>query len=158
MKKAIERRFIRLMRANQPMAKDEVVSLWPREYYPRLTRLDGASTMIFDIVDRESCRISGEIALRFGEGKSLFYLGHVGYHIDPPFRGKNEALRACRLCIPIFAAMGMRSFVITTDVTNMPSIRTCEKLGCVLESTVQVPGWCRAVFELDKQKRRYVYK
>ena len=113
--------------------------------------------MIYDIIDRESGRISGEIALRLGEGASLFYLGHIGYHIDPPFRGKHEALHACRLCLPVFREMEMRSFVITTDDDNIPSIRTCERLGCVLESVVDVPAWCMTEYGISARKRRYVF-
>ena len=55
-------------------------------------------------------------------------------------------------------AMGMRSFVITTDEDNPASSRTCEKLGCVLESTVDVPAWCRIEFDISARKRRYVYE
>ena len=114
--------------------------------------------MVFDIIDIEKNKVSGEIALRLGEGEGLFYLGHIGYHVDPPYRGKNEALHACRLCVPIFLEMGYRSFVITTDEDNYPSIRTCEKLGCVLESTVDVPFWCREEYDISARKRRYVYE
>lgn len=114
--------------------------------------------MVFDIVDRNTSRTAGEIALRIGEGGSLFYLGHIGYHMDPPFQGRHGALRACRMVIPLLQEMGMRSFVITTDDDNIPSIRTCEKLGCVLESTVDVPNWCRVEFCLSHRKRRYVYE
>ena len=74
--------------------------------------------------------------LRVGEDESLFYLGHIGYHVDPPFRGHSAALHACRLCVPVFHELGMRTFVITTDEDNLPSILTCERLGCILESTV----------------------
>ncbi len=52
----------------------------------------------------------------------------------------------------------MRSFVITTDEENHPSILTCERLGCMLESTVDVPLWCRQEFAISERKRRYVYR
>lgn len=156
MKSAAQKAFIRAARRAEAMYADDVFLLRPRQYLHRVAQLDGACCMTFDIVARESCQIAGEIALRFGEGESLYYLGHIGYHIDPPFRGRHGALRACRLCIPLFRSMGMHSLVITTDIDNLPSIRTCEKLGCVLESTVEVPGWCRSEFSLSQQKRRYV--
>lgn len=140
------------------MFQDDTVSLIPREYAHRLSRLDGACSMIFDIVDNAAGKVAGEIALRLGEGEGLYYLGHIGYHIDPPYRGKHESLLACRLCIPVFEQMGMRSFVITTDEDNFPSIATCERLGCVLESTVDVPAWCRAEYGISARKRRYVYE
>lgn len=158
MKKEVEKLFLRCGRRNQPMTQDELISLWPREYYPHMARLGGATVFVFDIVDQAAAKISGEIALRFGDSSELFYLGHVGYHIDPPYRGKNEALHACQVCAPMFAQMGMGSFSITTDTDNLPSIRTCEKLGCVFECTVPVPEWCRSTFELSTRKRRYVYQ
>lgn len=157
MKKLIEKEFIHFGRRRLPMFEDEVIALIPREYAHKVSRLDGACSMVFDVIDRAAGRIAGEIALRLGEGASLFYLGHIGYHIDPPYRGKHEALRACRLCLPVFVEMGMHSFVITTDEDNYPSIRTCEHLGCILESTVDVPEWCRTEYGISARKRRYVH-
>ena len=157
MKKAIQRQFIQCGRKRLVMFEDDTIALIPREYAHRVSHLDGACSMIYDVYDREQKAIAGEIALRIGEGASLFYLGHIGYHIDPPFRGKHEALHACRLCLPVFCEMGMNSFVITTDEDNIPSILTCERLGCLLESTVDVPGWCRAEYGISARKRRYVF-
>jgi len=158
MKTAVEKEFVRLGRRRKPMYADELIELVPREYAHRISRLDGACSMIFDVVDRASGRVSGEIALRIGEGEGLFYLGHIGYHIDPPFQGHHQALHACQLCLPVFEQMGYRSFVITTDEDNYPSIRTCERLGCVLESTVDVPIWCREEYGISARKRRYVFE
>ena len=158
MRTAIEREFIRCGRKRLPMYSDEVIALIPREYAHRIARLDNACSMVFDIIDLEAGKVSGEIALRIGEGEGLFYLGHIGYHIDPPYRGKKEALHACRLCVRVFEEMDYRSFVITTDDDNYASIRTCDHLGCVLESTVDVPMWCREEYDISFRKRRYVYE
>lgn len=158
MKTSAEKAFLRAGRRREALFADEEFVLVPREYAHRVSQIDGACSMVFDIVDRNTSRTAGEIALRIGEGGSLFYLGHIGYHMDPPFQGRHGALRACRMVIPLLQEMGMRSFVITTDDDNIPSIRTCEKLGCVLESTVDVPNWCRVEFCLSHRKRRYVYE
>ncbi len=158
MKTSIEREFIRCGRRRFPLFEDEIFSLIPREYAHRISRLDGACSMVFDIVESASGRVAGEIALRLGEGEGLFYLGHIGYHIDPPFRGNNGAQRACKMVLPVFEEMGMRSLVITTDEDNTASIRTCEKLGCILESTVDVPLWCRNEYQISNRKRRYIYE
>lgn len=158
MKTAIEKAFIRAGRRRESMYMDEEFALIPREYAHRVSQIDGACSMVFDIVDRNAHRVAGEIALRIGEGESLFYLGHIGYHMDPPFQGRHGALRACRMVVPLLRDMGMRSFVITTDEDNYPSIRTCELLDCVLESTVDVPNWCRVEFTLSSRKRRYIYE
>ena len=113
-----------------------------------------------------SRQANGEVAMRTPvsythldvyKRQSLFYLGHIGYHVDPPFRGHGAALRACRLCVSVLAELGMRTFVITTDEDNLPSILTCERLGCTLECSVDVPLWCRQEFSISERKRRYVY-
>ena len=158
MKTAAERAFVRAGRRGEYLFQDGEFALRPREYAHRVSQLDGACSLIFDIVELASGKVAGEIALRIGEGEGLYYLGHIGYHMDPPFQGRNGALKACRMCIPMFEVMQMRSLVITTDEDNWPSIRTCEKLGCVLESTVDVPAWCRAEFSISSRKRRYVYE
>ena len=158
MKTAVEIAFLRAGRRRRALYADDEFALIPREYARRIPRIDGACSMVFDIVERASNKIAGEIALRIGEGKSLFYLGHIGYHIDPPYRGRHGALRACKMCVPLLAEMGLRSFVITTDDDNYPSIRTCELLGCELESLVDVPAWCQAEFSISSRKRRYIYQ
>lgn len=158
MKSNIERAFVRCGRRGQVLFQDDVIALVPREYYARVWQLGGCKSLVFNIVDGSSHRTAGEIALRIGESESIYYLGHIGYHVDPPYRGRHAALRACRLCIPIFAELGMRSFVITTDEDNIPSIRTCEQLGCTLEATVDVPLWCRDEFGISSRKRRYLYQ
>lgn len=158
MRNELERAFIRCARRRQALYEDNVVRLVPKDYASRLSRLDGAKSLIFDIIDAESGDCAGEIALRIGDGAGIFYLGHIGYHIDPPYRGRHAALHACELCTQVFSALNMRSFVITTDVDNLPSIKTCERLGCTLESTVRVPEWCRSEYSISAVKRRYVYE
>ena len=157
MKTAAERAFIRAGRRREALFSDDEFMLIPREYAHRVPVIDGACSMIFDIEDRATGRTAGEIALRIGEGASLYYLGHIGYHMDPPFQGRHGALRACRMVVPLMREMGMRSFVITTDEDNYPSIRTCEKLGCRLECTVDVPNSIQKEYEISARKRRYIW-
>ena len=76
---------------------------------------------------------------RLGESPCVYYFGHIGYHVDPPWRGHHYAARACALLEPLIAASGKSSIVITTDPDNMPSRHTCERIGCILESIVPVP-------------------
>lgn len=158
MKTAIEKAFLRDARRGCICLCDDRIGLRPRKYYGCVMQLGGAKELEFDIVDLETERKAGEIALRIGEDESLFYLGHIGYHVDPPFQGGHDALRACLLCLPVFWELNMRSLVITTDEDNIPSIRTCERLGCVLESTVDVPLWCREEFGISARKRRYIFE
>lgn len=157
MRQEIERRFLQCAMQKKILLDDGEIALRPRKYNGRISYLDGCRSMIFDVVELEEGRTAGELALRVGDGPALFYLGHVGYHIDPPFRGKNYAYKACLLGLPIFGTLGQNTVIVTTDVDNYPSIRTCEKLGCRLESTVNVPEPQRTEFELSARKRRYLY-
>ena len=111
MKTDFERAFIRAGRRGQRLLQDDLIALVPREYAGHVAQLGGAKSLVFDIVmPGLSPGPAGEIALRVGEDASLFYLGHIGYHVDPPFRGHGAALRACRLCVSVLAELGMRTF------------------------------------------------
>lgn len=96
MKTDFERAFIRAGRRGQRLLQDDLIALVPREYAGHVAQLGGAKSLVFDIVmPGLSPGPAGEIALRVGEDASLFYLGHIGYHVDPPFRGPWR--RAARL-------------------------------------------------------------
>lgn len=133
-------------------------ALLPYSYSRDVACIDHAKSMIFKVIDVRSRREAGELALRIGESPCMFYLGHIGYHIDPPYRGRNGAYQACRLAEPLLRDMGLRTLVITTDDDNLPSIRTCEKLGCELECTVDVPVAIQREYEISFRKRRYIWK
>ena len=100
---------------------------------------------------------AGRISLRMGESPCVYYFGHIGYHIDPKWRGHGWAERACRLIVPEFLQAGKRSVVITCDPDNLASRKTCEHLGAELERTVDVPGEIRDRWEISAVKCRYVW-
>ncbi len=100
----------------------------------------------------------GRINLRLGESPCIYVYGHIGYHIDPPWRGHHYARRACRLIVPVMLRAGKRTVVITCDPDNLPSRTTCEHLGCVLERTVPVPEWIRRRWSISREKCRYVWR
>lgn len=135
----------------------EDIALCPREYYGYSRQIHCEHSLIFDIVQRSDARIVGEIALRVGDSAEQFYLGHIGYHIDPPFRGHAYAAQACKACEPLLAAFGQRSIVITTDPDNAPSVKTCQRLNCELECTVKVPPQVMNKLEISPEKRRYIW-
>jgi len=151
------RQFIRLASREEPMFENAEISLVPREYYGFNRHIGSEHTLTFDVVELSSDRVAGEISLRIGDSPEQFYLGHVGYHVDPPFRGHRYAAKACRLCAPLLRNLGMRSAVITTDPTNLPSIKTCDWLHCELESTVAVPRKITDKLEISTVKRRYLW-
>ncbi len=65
---------------------DQIALLLSNEdvYDPALGIDDGYT---FYIQERRSRRRAGYISLRLGESPQLYYLGHIGYRIEEPFRG-----------------------------------------------------------------------
>ena len=100
----------------------------------------------------------GQINLRLGESPEIYYLGHIGYHIDQEYQGHNYGYWACRELIPLLHKLKVQSLVITTDVDNIASRRICEKLGTVLESIVSVPEDIKEKYVMDQDKCRYIWQ
>lgn len=99
----------------------------------------------------------GYVSLRLGESDELYYLGHIGYRIEEKFRGHGYAARACELIKPLCSRLGMESITITANPENIASRKTCEKLGCVLESIVKVPSRYRYICMDAEEKCRYIW-
>lgn len=112
----------------------------------------------FIIAPHGKRREAGRISLRLGESAGVYYFGHIGYHVDPPYRGHGWAAKACALLEPLMILEGKSSVVITTDTDNWPSRRTCEKLGCTLERIVDVPLSLRRKYEISAVKCRYIWR
>ena len=99
----------------------------------------------------------GQISYRDGESRCVYYYGHIGYHIDEPFRGHHYAWRACRLIEPAIRISGKNSAVITCDPDNEASRRTCLKLGCLFERIADVPEDIYNKYEISREKCRYIW-
>ena len=85
--------------------------------------------------------IAGGCSMRIGNTRDVeMYFGHIGYHVYPPARGHHYSERACRLLLPLARLHGMKTIWITTNPDNVPSRRTCERLGAELVDIVDVPA------------------
>lgn len=85
-------------------------------------------------------RIAGGIAFRIGSTPEIeTFVGHIGYHVYPPARGRHLAERATRLLLPLARRHGMERLWITCNPDNLASRRTCERLGARLIETVPIP-------------------
>lgn len=67
------------------------------------------------------------------------YAGNLGYNVDPPYRGRHFAERACRLLLPFARLHCFEHLWITFDPANAESRRTCERLGAVLVEVIMLP-------------------
>jgi RimJ/RimL family protein N-acetyltransferase len=100
--------------------------------------------------------IVGSISLRIGHTLNLDrYLGHIGYHVMPSARGHHYSERAARLLLPIARAHGHQHIWITCNPDNLPSRRTCERLGAAFVDTVALPRDNALYTQGDRQKCRY---
>ena len=133
----------------------EGLELRLRERTTRDRRQGIRENIIYDICP-PGVPYAGYVSLRLGESPEIFYLGHIGYRVEEPFRGQGLAARAVRALLPLMVHEGLRSLSITTDTDNLPSRKTCENLGCILESIVPVPRRYRALCMNSPAKCRYV--
>ena len=116
---------------------------------------DGYTFSIFRAKTRDYV---GYVSLRLGESPGLYYLGHIGYRIEAKHRGHGYAARACRLMLPLLQRLHLGSVVITTNVENIASRKTCEHLGCILERIADVPPEQRTLCAGATQKCRYIWR
>ncbi len=90
--------------------------------------------------NRSPSEIAGSISLRIGQTEDLRrYLGHIGYGVYVPARGQHLAERSTRLLLPLARAHGLKELWITANPDNLPSRRTCERLGASLVDIVDLP-------------------
>ena len=142
----------------RPAASDGVIDLYEQRVPLADEAMGFGREWTFLIAPHGRKREAGEINLRLGESECVYYFGHIGYHIDPPYQGHHWAARACLLMLPLIRRCGPASVVITTDPDNVASRRTCERLGCVLESVVPVPERLQKRWMLSPAKRRYIWR
>ena len=96
---------------------------------------------IFDMVqtDRQTI-VMGRLSLRIGHTEHIeMYAGHIGYSVEPPYRGRRLAARGCLLLLPLARAHGINPLWITCNPDNAASRRTCEIIGSTLVETVPIP-------------------
>ncbi|MBR4359323.1 MAG: GNAT family N-acetyltransferase [Clostridia bacterium] len=113
---------------------------------------------LFSIYRCQTRDYVGYVSLRLGESPGLYYLGHIGYRIEENHRGHHYAEKACRLLEPLIRRLRLGSVVITANVENTASRRTCERLGCELERIAPVPPEQRTLCAGALQKCRYIWR
>ncbi|MDO5021759.1 MAG: GNAT family N-acetyltransferase [Eubacteriales bacterium] len=125
---------------------------------PQEAELGLKYTLVYNIClkQRVAKHNVGYISLRVGESPALYYLGHVGYRIDPEYRGHGYAAKAVELIKQPAYSANMRSLVITCDVDNMASRKTCLNSGCEFEQIVDVPLQYHEICMDSKKKCRYI--
>ena len=137
---------------------DGVIDLIPLNLFPPDEDMAFGVNYDFMIAPAGRRREAGRISVRLGESPCVYYFGHIGYHVDPPYRGSHFARRACSLLRPLMIRSGKTSVVITTDPDNWASRKTCGGLGCELERVVDVPPEIYRRWEISRVKCRYIWR
>jgi len=113
-------------------------------------------TYFFRMIDLNTGVEIGRINLRAGFGEHVErYAGHVGYFVEPAYRGHRYAARALRLLVRIARGLGIDPLWITCDPDNIPSRRTCERAGAKFIEIVDVPADCVIYQSGHRKKCRY---
>ncbi|MBQ8954876.1 MAG: GNAT family N-acetyltransferase [Clostridia bacterium] len=93
----------------------------------------------FNICDAKG-QVMGRCDLRLGYSERLYYGGHIGYRVEEPYRGHHYAEKACRLLFQLAKRHDMPYLIITCNPDNLPSRRTCERLGGQLLEIAELPA------------------
>ena len=135
---------------NRAEYTDGVIDLVPVHFTPPDPAMGFGREQIWRITLHNSRGEIGQISYRNGESRCIYYFGHIGYHIDEPYRGHHYARRACLLG-------GKNSAVITCDPDNGPSRQTCIRLGCLFEGETDVPEDLQKKYDISARKCRYIW-
>ena len=101
---------------------------------------------------------AGHVNFRVGDTDHVrISAGHIGYAVDPPFRGRGLAAKACRVLAPFVAAVAGK-VIITSDPDNAASIRTIGRIGAAFVDEVKVPEEDPHYARGSRRKRRYLWK
>ena len=146
-----------IFRRNRAEYTDDVIDLIPMHIGFPNRELNLGHEQVWKITLHNERQEIGQISYRDGEGRNVYYCGHIGYHIDPPYRGQHYAYRACMLLKREIRLSGKTSVVITCDPDNEPSRKTCLKLGCYFERIARVPEDIFLKFEINQTKCRYIW-
>lgn len=105
---------------------------------------------------RVNGRKAGRLNMRIGETPAIAgYHGHIGYAVEPEFRGNHYAERACRMVLPIAKAHGQDVVWICCNPNNAASRRTLERLGAELVEIVPLPESSPLHAMGDRESCRY---
>ncbi len=103
-------------------------------------RVPGRVRCSFLVADVDG-EIVGRASIRHELDDQLLVVGgHIGYGVLPRHRRRGMATEILRQSLVVVRASGVADVLVTCDDDNIPSARTIERCGGVLESTVADPA------------------
>ena len=89
--------------------------------------------------------------------KLLFHGGNIGYSIRPTERGNGYAKIALFLALKECLSLGLTRVLITAEDNNVPSYRTIEALGGIMENKVLDDGKYFRRYWIDVEKSLSIF-
>lgn len=115
------------------------IDLILKKYCEAIPEKGWVPKFVYNVVLHNTKTIVGECEARIGDTANLFYNGHIGYSINPEFRGNGYAGKAVELLLPIFKENGIYKVYITNSPENNNSKRVCEKLNAKFLGLFELP-------------------
>ena len=106
----------------------------------------------FNIKEKNSNTILGDISLRLGFNDNIYYGGHSGYSVKSEYRNMGVATIAVTILLELARTHGFGKIIITNEYMNKASSRVCEKAGAKLVRVAELPSW----HELYLKGQRFV--
>lgn len=124
-------------RSDRPMPSDGELALRVASVVGADEKTGFVPMYRFEMVRVKDGAVVGEIQLRLGYVRNLYYGGHIGYSVLPEHRGHAYAQKAVRLVFEVARAHRMPYLTIVCAKANEPSRKTLEHLnGTLLETRV----------------------
>lgn len=100
--------------------------------------------------------VAGRVDLRLGTTDYLrLYGGHIGYFVEPAWRGRGLAAWAVRQVLPFARTEGLTELWITCNPDNPASRRTAENAGARYVETLPLPPGNDMYRRGDREKSRF---
>ena len=93
----------------------------------------------------------GKIVLREGTIEQRYYDGHIGYSVEPQYRGHNYAYQAVIRLKKIAKRLGFEQLVITCSPDNIASKKMIKKLNAKYLETKTIPPEYQKDFRDDER-------
>lgn len=108
----------------------------------------------FRILNRAGQQV-GHLNFKVGDTHHIIQcVGHIGYEIQPEYRGNSYAYFACNAIRPFIREFYDR-VILTSDPDNTASIKIIERLNAKFIGEIEVPESDPSYGHRSKRKRRY---
>lgn len=126
------------------------------KHMPEDVKRGWCPSYVFDIRLMNTGEKMGYIDLRIGNDENLYYSGNIGYNVSEQYRGNHYAAKAVVLLDELAKRHNMNNLEITCNPDNIPSRKTCERVGGKLLEIVRIPKYSEQYARGDRFKCRYI--